>query len=362
MVSPELSRYQNIFRIMVWTIFLLVYSQAVREPLDRLDPDHSDFDTWEIILYVLALSFAFEDVQKITKLLWFVSWRALGFWNFVSFATDGLLVAAFTFRVAGSVTADNPSKSTELQLLALLSVGFIQGMYALDAADGHADYPHEVINLLIQALLQAPDYSRWEGWAPGLFLYYMWNVATVVILLNILISLFSSAYDDVIEDAAAEYLAYFADKTISMIRAPDEYLYPAPFNLVEFFLIAPIEWLVSRETYAQINKMVMSVLFFIPLVTIGIFEAELDPSKNKWVKDWLANPDQGMDDSPEARDPEVDGEDAERLKISKVPFEELIKVFPDTTHSSEALMLREMAELRKQIQELKDLLLQKQEM
>lgn len=45
----------------------------------------------------------------------------------------------------------------------------------------------------------------------------------------------------VVEDAAAEYLAYFADKTISMIRAPDEYLYPAPFNLVEFLLIAPIE-------------------------------------------------------------------------------------------------------------------------
>lgn len=27
-------------------------------------------------------------------------------------------------------------------------------MYALDAADGQTDYPHEVINLLIQALLQ----------------------------------------------------------------------------------------------------------------------------------------------------------------------------------------------------------------
>lgn len=76
----------------------------------------------------------------------------------------------------------------------------------------------------------------------------------------------------------------------------------------------------------------MTVLFFVPLVAISIFEAELDPSKNKWVKDWLANPDQGMDDSPEARDPEVDGADADRLKISKVPFEELIKVFPDTTH------------------------------
>lgn len=32
-------------------------------------------------------------------------------------------------------------------------------MYALDAADGHADYPHEVINLLIQALLQYVLYS-----------------------------------------------------------------------------------------------------------------------------------------------------------------------------------------------------------
>jgi hypothetical protein len=62
-----------------------------------------------------------------------------------------------------------------------------------------------------------------------------------VILLNILISLFSSAYDDVVEDAAAEYLAYFADKTISMTRAPDQYMYPAPFNLVETVLIAPLE-------------------------------------------------------------------------------------------------------------------------
>jgi hypothetical protein len=40
------------------------------------------------------------------------------------------------------------------QLLALLGIGFLQGLYALDAADGTADHPREVINLLIQALLQ----------------------------------------------------------------------------------------------------------------------------------------------------------------------------------------------------------------
>lgn len=79
----------------------------------------------------------------------------------------------------------------------------------------------------------------------------------------------------------------------------------------------------------------MVTIFFIPLLVIALFEAELDPSKNKWVQDWLAHPDQGLDDVPEHRDPEVDGADAERgLKISTVPFDELVKVFPDTTHVS----------------------------
>ncbi|KAJ3556721.1 hypothetical protein NM688_g1867 [Phlebia brevispora] len=375
-------RHQNIFRIIVWIFFLFVYSQAVREPLDRLDPNHEDLDFWEIIMYILALSFAFEDVQKISKLLICPSSCCIYTAHYGhSLArsyeqhqlTDKELpkpqfCRAFDmdeghthFRRIQIRRHDANLRSPDATRVWHILLGFIQGMYALDAADGHTDYPHEVINLLIQALLQAPDYSRWEGWAPGLFLYYMWNVATVVILLNILISLFSSAYDDVVEDAAAEYLAYFADKTVSMIRAPDEYLYPAPFSLIEFLLIAPTEYFVSKETYRQFNRIVMSVLFFIPLLVIGIYETELDPSKNKWVKDWLSHPDQGLDDAPEARDPVVDGEDGERgLKISTISFDDLVKVFPDTTHSSEAVMLREIGELKKQIQELKELILEKQ--
>lgn len=94
-----------------------------------------------------------------------------------------------------------------------------------------------------------------------------WNVATVLILLNILISLFSTAYDDasifpasssdvlliviqVVEDAAAEYLAYFADKTVAMVRAPDEYTYPAPFNLIELALVGPLQ-LVGLTVHPQ---------------------------------------------------------------------------------------------------------------
>ena len=77
----------------------------------------------------------------------------------------------------------------------------------------------------------------------------------------------------------------------------------------------------------------MTVLFFIPLSTIALYEAELDPEKNKWVKDWLSHPDEGTIGGAEDQDPEVEGPDAVKgLQISKVPFAELISVFPDTLH------------------------------
>ncbi|KAI0796957.1 hypothetical protein C8Q75DRAFT_218668 [Abortiporus biennis] len=370
-------RYQNIFRITVWMFFLFVYSQAVREPVDKLDPDYTNFDKWEIII-------------------------ALGFWNFVSFLTDALLLTTFTLRVIGIFSTGEDNSNLRLRsfqclsfiapliwmklipvfdgyqwvgtmqicvarmlkesgmffgLLAILGLGFLQGLYALDAADGQNDPPYEVVNVLVQALLQSPNFDMFKLSPAGLTLYYLWNVATGVILLNILISLFSSAYDDVVEDAAAEYLAYFADKTISMIRAPDQFIYPAPLNLIELFFVAPLEYVVSQDTYARINRYVMFTIFSIPLGFIALFEAELAPSKNKWVKDWLSHPDQELEDTPEYRDPEVDGPDAERgLKISTVPFHELIKVFPDTTQSSEAVILGEVKSLKEQIEELKKLL------
>ncbi|KAI0727308.1 hypothetical protein C8Q72DRAFT_841133 [Fomitopsis betulina] len=398
-------RYQNIFRIFVWMLFLFAYFQAVREPLDKLNPKHSELDPWEIVMYVLGLAFSFDDLHKLFKLLLFVSWRTLGFWDIVSVTTDALLTAAFVLRVAGIVSSDPQSSTFRLRafqclsfvapliwmkvipvfdgfqpvgtmqicvasmlkesgiffgLLAILGIGFLQGLYALDAADGQDDHPYEVVHVLIQALLQSPNYDMFAASTAGQWLYYGWNVATAVILINVLVSLFSSAYDDVVEDAAAEYLTYFAGKVGGMIRAPDEYVYPAPFNIVEILLIAPLEYLVSKRTYASINRYVMMVLFFIPLCAIALYEAELDPAKNRWVRDLFAHPDEGGEDTPEFENPGLHAEDAAKgLAISRVPFEELVRAFPDTTRSNEALMLNEFGAMREQIKELKELLLAK---
>ncbi|RDX53892.1 calcium activated cation channel [Lentinus brumalis] len=395
-------RYQNVFRITMWFLFLFAYSLAVREPLDKLDPDHGDLDIWEIVMYVLALAFSVEDMHKIYKLLTLVSWKTFGFWNVVSFVTDCLLTAAFVLRIAGIAATGDEATILRVRsfqclslaapllwmklipifdgykfvgtmqiciarmlkesgfffcLLGLLAIGFLQGLYALDAADGQTDHPVKIMNSLIQALLQAPAYDMFEASPLGLTLYYCWNVATAVILLNVLISLFSSAYDDVVEDASAEYLTYFAGKVIGMIRAPDEFIYPPPFNIIEIFLVAPFEFFVSEKTYRKINRTVMRVVFFIPLCTILVYESHLDPARNHWVKDWFSSPDDGGTDAPHWQDPEVSGDDADRgLQISKVPFDELVAMFPDTTHSTEAVVMKELKGLKAEIAELKQLI------
>ncbi|KAF9226676.1 hypothetical protein BS17DRAFT_800677 [Gyrodon lividus] len=382
-------RYQNIFRIILWFIFLVVYSQAVKEPLERLDPNHMSLDGWEYILYAMALAFCFEGNFTVWyQLIRFASWRAFGFWNVVAFITDALLVSAFALRVAGLEAAMDQAGLLRLKsfqvlklvtifdgykymgtmqicvarmlqesgiffaLLSLLGIGFLQAMYALDAADGESEHASTVVNVLLQGLLQSPNYDKFAASPVGLTLYYLWNLTTAVILLNVLISLFSSAYSDVVDDAEAEYMAFFAGKTIAMIRAPDSYVYPAPFNLIEIFLVAPFEVCALKDkSYAKLNRVVMTIVFFVPLSVIALSEASY--TQRSWVMNWLHASDEIDGDNPAHIDPIVEGPEAERgLQISKVPFSELVKRFPNTEQSSEATILKELADIQERLQVL----------
>lgn len=105
-------------------------------------------------------------------------------------------------------------------LLSILSLGFVQSMLALDAADGEIQDFWRIVNLLVQALLGSPDFdSTSAGFSPpfgksrpsaslipcalpstharlpmsGLLIYYGWSTITIVILLNVLIALFGSS-------------------------------------------------------------------------------------------------------------------------------------------------------------------------
>ncbi|KAF9534693.1 calcium activated cation channel [Crepidotus variabilis] len=391
-------RYQNIFRVTVWFFFLFAYSQAVREPLEKVEGAHLSLDEWEVVLYVMGLSFVIEDVFKFFTLLRFVTWRAFSFWNIIAFITDGLLFSAFILRVIGLESTGDQATFYRLKsfqvlsfvspviwmklvtvfdgykyigtmqicvarmlkesgiffaLLSVLAIGFAQGLYALDAADGSTDPPIMVVHLLVQALLQAPAYDYFSASPAGLLLYYFWSAVTAIVLLNVLISLFSSAYSDVVDDAEAQYLAFFAAKTVGMIRAPDSYVYPAPFNIIEAFLIAPLELLpvlhLSEKNYAKLNRYVMSVIFVVPLTLIALFESATDRRRHTWMDNWFRGNDEGAEDMPAHRDPTVNDSHARGLEISKVPFEELVKTFPNTSASSEAGIMKELSEVKEQL-------------
>jgi len=63
----------------------------------------------------------------------------------------------------------------------------------------------------------------------------------------------------------------FAQKTMLFVRAPDENVFIAPFNLIEIFLIAiPFEWWVSKKVYERINDYVMATIYS-PLLLISAY-------------------------------------------------------------------------------------------
>ncbi|CAE6444243.1 unnamed protein product [Rhizoctonia solani] len=389
-------RYQNAFRVTLWLAFLFIYSRAIQQPIDQNRQPRHPLDEWEVLLYLQASAYSIEEFHKLYKILRYFTWRAFNFWRVVSLLTYSLLITAFVLRIWGLYAPDDDqSSSMKLKsfqvlscvspliwmklitvvegfkyvgtmqicvsrmlqestiffvLLSILGIGFAQGMYALDAADGVTDHGVTVINTLLQALLQAPDFEQPAVNNYGLILYYMWNIATTVILLNVLISLFSSAYDDITDDAEAHFLAFFAEKTIGMIRAPDSYVYPAPFNLIEIFFVAPFELILSHDNYAKLNRTVMFVVFFIPLTMIALFEAHLDTRRNVFMRHMFSATQDGEDEDPENRDPQVTDDNG--LVISKKSFDELVKAFPNSFLSSEATIMQELQQLRHRMEEL----------
>ncbi|KAH7100530.1 calcium activated cation channel [Auriculariales sp. MPI-PUGE-AT-0066] len=410
-------RYQSQLRIAIWFFFLAVYSQAVRTPLigerQGIEPNRV-FDVWEGLLYGMAFAFSLEEIHKVFVTLRFFTWRALGFWTVISAITDVLLLTAFVFRLMGIWVKDE-TKTDRYHLLsfqflscvapfiwmklitvfegykyigtmticiarmlqesvvffALLSIllaGFAQGMYALDASDRASEGGLSAINLLLEGINQAPDFTKLPAGQFGRIMFHLWMLSSSVILLNILISLFSSAYQEVwafdcpmtalrsrslqvVDNAEAQYLAFFARKTVGMIRAPDTYVYPAPFNLVEAFFIVPFEFLTPTATYALINRVVLRTIFAGPLAVIALYESSRKQSPNRFLSQWIRSMEpEEQEDPEEFVDPQIDEDEEDGRQISRVPFDQLKKRLPNTVRSSEDSIVLEIHKLQKQLE------------
>ena len=60
---------------------------------------------------------------------------------------------------------------------------------------------------------------------------------------------------------------------MQFVRAPDENVFIAPFNLIEIFLLViPFEWWMPKKRYEQLNDIVMAIIYSPLLVVAAFFE------------------------------------------------------------------------------------------
>lgn len=152
-------------------------------------------------------------------------------------------------------------------------------------------------------------------------------------------------------------------RTLTTLRSP---------QLIELVII-PLEWVVSKETYARINRVLMSTLFFLPLCVafscslrraqytdglrdvqscaISLFETRISPLRASDLQDLLTEPDefQSPEEDPEPYRPSSGDDDDDRhpgeregMQISRVKFKDLKKRLPSLERSVEGEILHQV--------------------
>ncbi|KAK4989264.1 Calcium channel yvc1 [Elasticomyces elasticus] len=303
--------YQNTIQIAFSVIYLALYTGAI----NSINPS-GDLDIVEGLLYVFTFGFICDEVAK----FWKVGRWYLGFWNIYNSTLYALLVVSFVTRMIAlghpigderrfrfNVLSYNflafsaPMFWTRLLLyldgfrffgamlvvlkvmmresliffllLLVVLVGFLQAFVGLDQVDNNLGATKFILKAMANAIMGSPEFDGFDGFAPpfGLILYYIFNFIIVVILLNILIALYNSAYEDITDNAIDEYMALFSQKTMQFVRAPDENVFIAPFNLIELFcLVLPFEWWMPAPAYARLNDYVMGFLYT-PLLLVTAY-------------------------------------------------------------------------------------------
>ncbi|KAG7006597.1 calcium channel YVC1 [Physcia stellaris] len=300
--------YQNAVQVFFSVLYLVLYTLAINSI------NHTgDLDVVEGVLYLMTAGFLFDELAKFYKVGRFY----IGFWNVFNLVLYALLCTSFvtrmialghpvgeakrehfnelsynflafsapmfwmrlllyldTFRFFGAMLVVLKVMMKEslifFALLVIVCVGFLQAFIGMDQVDDDAQVTAFIIQAMANSVMQSPDFTGFEKFAPpfGIILYYLFTFVVMVVLLNILVALYNSAYSDITDNAIDEYMALFAQKSLQFVRAPDENVFIAPFNLLEIFLlILPFEWWLPTARYERLNNYVMGIIYS-PLLLI----------------------------------------------------------------------------------------------
>ncbi|KAK9460736.1 uncharacterized protein V1516DRAFT_677511 [Lipomyces oligophaga] len=373
--------YQNGLQLFISILYLALYSGAV----NTANPGGT-FDPVEGLLYIITLGYIADEINK----FYHIGIYYFSFWSVFNDTLYSLLVVSFIFRLIALASPDG-SHTREVNdilayrflafcaplvwsrlllyldtqkffgamlvvlkelmkesavffvLLIIIMVGFLQAFVGLDSADGYYDVGSMSLAYMVRSVLGSPEFEPYEFFAApfGALLNYLFTFVVSVLLLNILIALFNSAYEKVYDNAIDEFMALFAGKTLRFVRAPDENVFVPPLNLIEItMLISPFEWWMSRERYARLNDIVMLIVYSPVLAITASYEVIV-------AKRIVRNRAIGEEDD----DVRHDWEDANaETAIEESGWSE--KVEKCTPHAELEPGMFELLELRKEVAEL----------
>ncbi|KAJ5925665.1 ATPase P-type K/Mg/Cd/Cu/Zn/Na/Ca/Na/H-transporter [Penicillium verhagenii] len=382
--------YQNVCQIAFSLIYLAVYTAVI----NTVNPT-GDIDVAEGILYGMTLAFLCDEIVK----FWKVGWNYLEFWNAFNSSLYGLLVISFVLRVV-ALAHSSSTHDTERQmfnglsynflafagpmfwmrmmlyldsfkffgamfvvlrvmmkesliffaLLFVVLAGFFQAFIGMAQVDDDIPITRLIIQGMANTIMQSPEFDTFQDFAfPfGIILYYIFSFVIMIVLLNILIALYNSAYEDISGNATDEYMAIFAQKTMQFVRAPDENVFIPPFNLIEILLVsAPFEWWLSKKHYAKLNDVIMGVIYS-PLLLLTAWVETHQAEQIRW------NRRHGEEDEEDQQEWEMVAEDVD-FDLDDSWKEEVKQSTPDIKVDNCTLEVRE---LRAQIETLTELVKQ----
>ncbi|OLN87591.1 Calcium channel YVC1-like protein 3 [Colletotrichum chlorophyti] len=377
-------RYQNATQVLISFVYIGLYTAVI----NSVNPK-GDIDAAEVLLYIFTLGFICEELTK----FWKAGYHILGFWNafnsvlytfisvslvlrvigltyneadsarrfyselsynFLAFSApmiwSRLLLYLDSFRFFGAMLVVLKVMMKEsiifFALLIVLIIGFLQAFVGLDLAeDLVADDITFILSAMANAIMQSPDFDGFDKFSPpfGIILYYCFTFIVMVVLLNILIALYNSAYEDIYDNANDEYLALFAQKTMQFVRAPDENVYIPPFNLLEIVVIC-LFWWMEKSKFERMSDIIMGIIYSPVLVVAAYLEtrtaAEIRSNRARGEED---------DDTIEEWEQMADQVDFESDGWNKVCISAKTNLDIDPT-------VAEVQKLRSEVEELKRLL------
>jgi len=379
--------YQNTLQISISLIYLGLYTGAI----NTVNED-GDLDVVEGILYLMTAGFIFDEFAK----FWKVGIYYFSFWNAFNSCLYALLTASFVIRMMA--IAHSPDEDDERRvelnrlgyhifafsapmfwmrlllyldtyrffgamlvvlkvmmresliffaLLIVVCIGFLQAFIGLNQVEGNDSITSFILQAMANSVMQSPEFDGFDDYAApfGLILYYIFTFVVMVILLNVLIALYNSAYEDITGNADEEYMALFAAKTMQFVRAPDENVFIAPFNLIEvFFLILPFEWWMDDHTYERLNHYVMGIIYSPLLVFTAAYEAR-EAKKVKFNRKRGEEDDDTIEEWEQME--EEQGTDSEEWAKKVAATKPDVEVDIDVV---------EIRELKQQVKELKEMI------